>query len=276
MSATRSASETTAAPLKAPPPEGRMSFLQHLEELRSRLTKSVIAFVIGTIACWGLREKLLAFVAAPFVDAWRRQHLGPRPMLHWASPIDAWMGYLKLSLLGGLFLASPVLLFQLWRFVSPGLYSRERRFVVPFVLFGTFFFVGGAAFGYRVVFPLGFQYFFSFAGPVAGTALSLQPTIMLDEYLSFASQILVAFGVTFELPILTTFLAVAGIVNYRQLWRFGRWFVVIAAIVAAVLTPPDLGSMIMMLIPLLVLYLLSVGLAFLLGKRPPPAKAPPV
>ena len=153
-------------------------------------------------------------------------------------------------------------------FIAPGLYAREKRFAFPFVLASSLFFAGGAFFGYAVVFPLGFETLLSLGGMLPTGDLRVQPTIMITEYLSFATRMLLAFGVVFEVPVVIAFLAIAGIVNWKQLIDFGRWWVVIASVIAAILTPPDVGSMLMMLVPLIALYYLGVLVAFLLGPKP--------
>jgi sec-independent protein translocase protein TatC len=141
------------------------------------------------------------------------------------------------------------------------------------VLASTVCFAGGAFFGYRVVFPLGFETLLGF-DPLPSASIRVVPTIMLTEYMGFATCMLLAFGTVFEVPVVVTFLALVGIVNWKQLLKFGRWWVVIASIIAAVLTPPDVGSQMLMLVPLVVLYFMSVGLAYLFGpKVEPEAKA---
>ena len=168
-------------------------------------------------------------------------------------------------------LSSPWVFWQVWGFIAPGLYSREKRLAIPFVLFSTLCFVGGAAFGYYVVFPLGFATLLGFSGNLPSGAVKIVPTLTFGEYLDFTAQLSVAFGAVFEVPVVITFLSMIGVVNWRQLLKFSRWWVVIAAIASAVLTPStDVGTQLAMLIPLIVLYYVGVLLAFFLGKRPKP------
>jgi sec-independent protein translocase protein TatC len=196
------------------------------------------------------------------------------PTVHFANPVDPFVAYTKLSIICGLLFASPWVFYQLWAFVAPGLYKRERNLAIPFVLASTIFFAGGAFFGYAVVFPAGFETLLGLSGMLPNSTIRVQPTIMLDEYMDFATHMLLAFGVVFEVPVIVTFLSLVGLVNWKQLYAFGRWWVVIASVIAAVLTPPDVGSQMMMLIPLVTLYFLSVGIAYFLGPKPPPEEKP--
>jgi sec-independent protein translocase protein TatC len=195
------------------------------------------------------------------------------PTVHFANPVDPFVAYMKIAVVCGFLIASPWVFYQIWAFIAPGLYRKERVYALPFVLASTVFFAGGAFFGYRVVFPLGFETLLGMSGMLPSATMRVQPTIMLDEYMTFATHMLLAFGVVFEVPVIVTFLALVGIVNWRQLLAFGRWWVVIASIVAAVLTPPDVGSQMMMMVPLVVLYFLSVLLAYFFGPKVPKAKA---
>ncbi len=450
-----------------------MSFIEHLEELRKRLIICVLSVFVGMVVCWFFREQILAFLLDPLYSAWRQVDGldEPRP-LNFSSMLEPFIAYLKLSAIGGLFLAAPVILYQLWRFVSPGLYPKERRFAAPFVLVSSVLFVGGSIMAYSMVFPIGFKFFLEFAAgqemmtleaevsvgdppdpreempqapqapktlpaepaegprdtealptappaeiiadagvdasvpeeivaptqpsravspaaseppspeaapppePVAapgnptpsekaadenpswykvffsflaktdcatftaapgdaGTRLTVEwqelrcgklkpeqlvvrregekvasvwravpagapgvqklvaddpapsgphrytlrhptnpnahrlaPVLMVKDYLSFAIRLLLAFGIIFELPIFISFLAVAGIVNYKQLIRFFRYFFVISVVIGAMLTPPDVVTQLLLAMPLMVLYGLSIGVAYLFGERP--------
>jgi len=247
--------------------ELRLTFSEHLNELRNRLIWSILAIFIGMCLAWFIREPIFTFLTAPFFKAWRRISTLPDPMLHFANPIEPFVAYLKLSFVGGIFLASPVVLYNLWKFVAPGLYPREKRLVVPFVLSSTILFVGGGLICYALVLPVGFQFFLGFSGDI-GNQAALTPTIMMNEYMDISIKLILAFGLIFELPVLLTFLALVGILNYRQLLRFGRWFIVLAFIIAAIITPPDVFSQMCMALPLVALYYLSVLLAYWLGPRP--------
>ncbi len=254
----------------APRDEDRpMTVLEHIGELRGRLIKALLGTIPGMWIAWTYKEYLLDFLLAPLAQAWRHLGLGA-PTVHFSNPVDLFVAYMKITVIVGLMVASPWVFYQLWAFVAPGLYKRERMYAVPFVLASTIFFAGGAFFGYAVVFPAGFETLLGMSGELPSATIRVQPTIMLDEYMTFATRMLLAFGVVFEVPVIVTFLSLVGLVNWKQLLAFGRWWVVIASIIAAILTPPDVGSQMMMLVPLVVLYFLSVGLAYFLGPKVPP------
>jgi sec-independent protein translocase protein TatC len=256
------------AEVKDPPDEKVMSFWDHLDELRSRLRKAIIGLVIGFGIAWAAREQVLTILVYPFHRAWIDQKLPGTPQLHFAAPSDAFTAYVHQSLISGAVIAAPWVFWQLWAFVAPGLYAKEKKSALAFVFSSTVLFIGGGLFGWRVAFPLAFNYFLSLSGDLGQNGVAIVPTVMMTDYLDFVGQLLLAFGVIFEIPILSLFLSMAGIVNYKQMWRFGRWFIIIAFVVGAVLTPPDVTSQLVMAIPMCVLYFLSVGLAFLFGKRP--------
>jgi sec-independent protein translocase protein TatC len=243
-----------------------MGFFDHLAELRTRLIRCLWGLIPGVAAGWIFRQELLELLLDPFVEAWQIRGLGA-PSVHFANPIDPFVAYLKLAFVAGLLFSAPWIFWQIWGFLSPGLYRREKRLAIPFVLASTVCFVGGALFGYAVVFPMAFETLLGFAGALPSDSISIQPTIMINEYLTFATRMLLAFGITFEVPVVITFLAAAGIVHWRQLLKFSRWWVLIAALLASLLTPPDVGSQLLMVGPLIALYFISVGIAYLITYR---------
>lgn len=253
-----------------PEKEKVMSFWEHLDELRVRLTRIVLTYVIAIFAAWAVKDHVLAFLWKPFVESWKARNLEGEPQLHFAAPGDAFMAYMKLSMIAGVGIAAPIAFYQLWAFIAPGLYKKEKRWALGFVTGSTLFFVGGALFGWRMAFPISFDYFLSLTSDAATAGVKVTPTVMIGEYLDFVSQMLLAFGIIFELPLLLTFLSMVGLVNYLQLYRFGRWFIMIASVIGAVLSPPDTTSMVVMTVPLIALYFLSIGLAYIFGKRPTP------
>jgi sec-independent protein translocase protein TatC len=261
-------SEALDKPRTEPLPEDvPMTIIEHLRELRSRLIKCLLGIIPGTMLAWEYKEYLLDYLLVPLTAAWKDLGMG-EPTVHFSNPVDLFVSYMKIAMVCGLLASSPWIFYQVWSFIAPGLYKRERMYVIPFVLASTIFFGGGAFFGYQVVFPMGFQTLLSLSGVLPSASVRVTPTIMLTEYLGFATRMLLAFGVVFEVPVVVTFLALAGIVNWKQLLAFGRYWVVIAAVIAALLTPPDVGSMTMMLVPLIVLYFLSVVLAYFFGPKP--------
>lgn len=274
--------EKEKAQAKAKKPDGEdpeddveMSFMEHLVELRKYLVRSVWGFIPGIIVAWIWREEILLFLAYPFVHAYEELHLG-QPQLHFANPADLLVQYMLIALVCGGIIGSPWAFAQLWAFISPGLYRREKMMAIPFVLMSTVFFVGGAFFGYWLVLPPAFTALLSFAGDLTQvglgteTALRLEPTIMIDQYIEVALRLLIALGVTFEEPILIGFIAYVGLVNWKQLLAFSRWWIVIASVIAAVLTPtPDIATMMLVMVPLVLLYYLGILFAYVVGPKPP-------
>jgi sec-independent protein translocase protein TatC len=249
--------------------ELQMTFWEHLEELRSRILKALVAFAIGAGCAWYFRENVLIWLTTPFVNAWSQSIKDQRPALHFPAPASLFIAYLRLSLLSGLVFAMPIIFYQVWAFVAPGLYQRERRFALPFVFSSTLLFLGGGYFGWRVAFPVAFKYLLDFSGSIHNASISIQiePTVMIGDYIDFISRMLLAFGAVFELPVLVFFLAAAGIVNHTHLIKFSRYFVVLSFFIAAVITPPDVMSQFLLAIPLCLLYVLSIGIAWLMSRN---------
>jgi len=251
-----------------PESDVKMTIWEHLAELRSRLVRSALGVLVTTCVAWAYRVQILAWLIHPYEKAWIARKMPGVPELQTLSPGDVFVGYLQLSLVTGVIAAAPIIFYQLWAFVSPGLYQREKKFVIPFVVFSTSLFLSGVAFAYYVAFPFTFNYFFSLLGQVSdsGTVLTQRPT--LEFYLDFATRMLLAFGVVFELPLFISFLSLAGIVTPMQLLRFGRWAILLSFVVGAIATPgPEITSQIAVSGALVVLYFMSVGIAFLIARR---------
>jgi sec-independent protein translocase protein TatC len=230
-----------------------VTFIEHLEDLRWCLLKSVSAVVLAAVVCYFFSDAIFAFVVAPL-----RQTLQPGQNLIGTGVTEAFFVKIKIALAAGVLLSCPYIFYQLWRFVAPGLTRREKRPVIPFVLCATFFFVSGAYFCYRVVLPLAFRYFIEQYG-----SLGVDPAIRIGEYFTFFFRLVLAFGVAFELPVLSFFLVRLGVWNYRFMLRTFRYAVLVILTIAAILTPPDVISQVMLAVPLTVLYLLSVTVAYL-------------
>jgi sec-independent protein translocase protein TatC len=246
-----------------PESDVRMPLTAHLEELRTRIVRALLATAAGGALAWLVIEDLVALLLAPLAAVRPDQSL-----VIGTGVTEAFFTKLKVALIAGIFVASPVIFFQAWRFVAPGLYEREKRVALPFSLAASVFFVMGATFCYWLVFPVAFRFFLAeFA------SIGIAPQIRVSEYLSFSSRMLLAFGLTFELPVVTFFLARLGLVTHRTLLGWWRYAVVLIFVVAAVLTPgPDVASQMLMAAPLVVLYGLSIGVAFVMA-RPAPAEA---
>ncbi len=235
----------------------KQTFIEHLEDLRKRLIISLIAIGIGFIVCYLFSREIFQFLMMPLEKALPRG-----ATMIFTTPAEAFFTYMKVGLLAGVFAASPVVLYQIWLFVAPALYSHEKRYVIPFVFSSTLLFVGGAAFGYFVVFPTFAKFFMHFATEF------IQPAPRLKESLAFCSMILLTFGLTFELPIFILFLSKLGVIDSRMLARNRKYVIVGIFIVAAILTPPDPLSQVMMAIPMVALYEISIWVARIFGRRP--------
>jgi sec-independent protein translocase protein TatC len=251
-----------------PEDDRTMSFWEHLDELRRRLTRAAITYIIATFAAWTIRDKLLQQLWKPFREEWIAQKIPGDPSLHFAAPGDQFAAYFKLSMIAALGLSAPIIFWELWSFVAPGLYKKEKRWSFAIVFVSTLFFVGGGLFGWRIAFPISFSYFLGLTGEAAASGVNVVPTVMMGDYLDFTLQMLLAFGIVFELPLFLTVLSMLGIINYLTMIRFGRWFVLIASVIGAVISPPDTTSMIVMTVPLVGLYFLSIGLAYIFGQKP--------
>lgn len=246
-------------------PEERMSLMEHLGELRTRLLHCIVASLAGMLACWSWSEQILNVLMAPMLKV--LQASGQAKFIY-TQPAEAFFTYMKASFLAGLLLVSPYLFYQLWRFIAPGLYDHERKWLIPIAFFSAMLFVVGACFGYFVVFPYGFDYFASFIGP------QLQFLPALATYFDFAVKMLIAFGLIFELPLFVLFLSRLGMVTAEGMRRVRRWSILVIFIVAAVLTPPDPFSQTAMALPLIFLYEVSIWVAKIFGKKRPAEPAP--
>ena len=242
--------------------DDKLPFTAHLEELRSRLIKSFIAVGIGFVAAYGFKERLFQILIQPLVKVMKEGD-----SLIFTGLPEAFFTYLKVSFLTALIVASPYLIYHFWMFVAPGLYRTERKMMAPIILLSAFFFVGGALFGYFIVFPWGFKFFLGFATD------KIKALPAMKEYLAFSSKMLLAFGLVFELPIVLTFMARLGIVSVAFLKKNRKYALLLFFAGAAMLTPPDVVTQIMMALPLMVLYEVSIVGAKIFGKKKPAEQA---
>jgi sec-independent protein translocase protein TatC len=234
----------------------KMSFLEHLEDLRKRLSYSLISLVVGFGVCWAFARQIYAFIQAPIAEL-----LPVGEKLAYTRVTSPFFLYMKVAFFAGIFLAAPFILWQLWLFISPGLYPKEKRYAAPFIIFSSLFFVAGGYFGYRLVLPLA-------AGFFVEMGRDFQQVITVDDYFAFASKICLGMGLVFETPILIFFLARLGIVTPVFLLQKFKYAVVIIFIIAAIITPtPDMVTQAALAIPMIVLYLLGIGISFLFGKK---------
>ena len=227
----------------------------HLTELRRRLAWIVGAIVIGAIVSFNFAEQIFGFLLAPATEA-----LGAKnSQLQAIAPTEIFFTYLKCAALAGFVLSLPVVFWQIWAFVAPGLYSSERSAIVPFVLVSSLLFGGGAIFGYTMVFPLMFDFFSQFDNEFVESAWTMR------EVFNLTTRLFLAFGIAFELPVLVFFLSISGIVDAKTLLKGTPYAILGVFVAAAILTPPDWVSQIFLAIPMIGLYLLGVGVAFVFG-----------
>jgi sec-independent protein translocase protein TatC len=235
--------------------DAKLPLIDHLAELRARIFKVLIACVIGTGLAWNFKEDIFGFLMQPAVAA-----LGDEAgKLQAIAPTEIFFTYVKCAILTGLIFALPVIFWQAWSFVAPGLYPGEKRAVMPFVFCSTLLFAGGAVFGYSMVFPLMFDFLTGFDSEFVVSAWTMR------EVFALTTRLFLAFGVAFELPVLVFFLSVAGIVDASTLFRGTPYAVLAIFVTAALLTPPDWVSQVFLAVPMIGLYLLGVGVAWAFG-----------
>ncbi|HUP61582.1 MAG TPA: twin-arginine translocase subunit TatC [Thermoanaerobaculia bacterium] len=234
----------------------KMGFLDHLEELRRRLLLSFMAVAAGFFVCWAFAEKIYGKLQEPLT-----QFLAPGDKLAYTRLTAPFFLYMKVAFFAGIFVAAPFVLYQLWLFIAPGLYKRERRLAAPFIIFGSIFFIAGGYFGYRFLLPATCGFFVE-------TGKQFKQMVTVDDYFSFSSTIILATGAVFETPILIFFLARLGIVTPAFLMQKFKYAVVLAFVIAAIITPtPDVVTQAALAIPMILLYLIGVLVAFLFAKK---------
>ena len=236
--------------------EKKLPLTSHLQELRTRLILSFVAIGVGFGLCYTFSQPLFNILAAPLLKV-----MPVGGSLIFTSVAEAFFTYMKVGFIGGLILASPFVLYQIWAFVAPGLYRNEKRYVIPYVFLGPFFFALGIFFGYFVALPVGFKFLLGYATDF------IKPMPSVKEYLSFSIKFLLAFGLVFEFPVVLLLLARIGVVDARTLARQRKYAILLIFIFAAVVTPPDLISQVIMALPLMGLYELSILLAKVFGKK---------
>jgi sec-independent protein translocase protein TatC len=237
------------------PSPDRMSFLEHLEELRVRLIHSLAALMVGFVVCWSFREQIFHFLTEPL----RRAYPGIKFIT--TGPSEALILYMKMAFFVGIFVAAPYVLYQVWAFIAPGLYPHEKVYAIPFIVAGSLFFAGGACFGHFYLFPLTFR----FLGEFAGDDMTYMPKV--DEYYSFYSWFLLGLGLVFQLPVVIFVLSRIGLVTPRFLIRNFKYAVLASFVISAIITPtPDIVTQSLLALPMVGLYLLGVGVAAAFGR----------
>jgi sec-independent protein translocase protein TatC len=248
-------------------PEGevKLTFLEHLRDLRKRLGRALLGVVVGMVLVGSFVERIYHALMIPVLAALPEA----QRQLHYTNAIEPLMVYLKVAIYGGVFLAAPWVLWQLWLFVAPGLYKREKKVVFPFLFFGTLLFYSGAAFCLFLVMPVAFP-----AMLVIANDASLAPMLTMSEQLSLVLAMLLGFGIVFEVPVVIAFLAMVGLVSPEFLAKYRRHAIVVNVAIAAIITPTgDPLNLALMAVPMIVFYEIGIILARVLGKKKAPAQA---
>ena len=234
-----------------------MPLLAHLEELRKRIIFSVLGVLAGFLSCWSFADRIFGLLQQPIIGALR--HHGISGGLVYLNPTEPFNLYLEVALVGGLFEASPFVFYQLWLFIAPGLYRKEKRYVMPFLLSTVGLFIAGGLFGYKMVYPASLDF-------LIGYGQRFQPMITIGEYTKLFVTIIVGLGLIFEMPILVFFLAVMRVITARWMLRNLRYAILVIFIIAAIVTPTaDILNMCLFAAPMAALYALSIGVAWLVN-----------
>ncbi len=228
-----------------------MGFLGHLEELRWRLLKSVVAVIVMSGAAFYFADPLLRFLVEPLGEV----------KLHYTEVTGSFYAYLKISLIAGMMSALPIIFYQLWSFISPGLHAHEKTAILPLVAVSTFLFLLGAGFCYLIVLPISLAFLIGFAGDI------LSPIITVGSYISFAGLLLIAFGFGFQLPVLCYLLGRMGVISAGFLAKGRRYAIVGILITGAVITPPDVFTQVLLAVPIYLLYEISIIVVRITGKK---------
>jgi sec-independent protein translocase protein TatC len=236
-----------------------MSFLEHLEELRRRIIYALIAVTIGFFACWAYAERIYEIMQKPIIIALHANGMSEK--LVYLNPTEPFNLYLKVAFMAGLFVTSPFVLYQVWMFISPGLYRHEKRYVMPFMFSTVGLFLAGGVFGYKIVYPQALNFLISYGK-------QFQPMITIGEYTDLFLTIIIGMGAIFELPILVFFLSLMGIVSAGWMWRNFRYSILVIFIIAAIVTPTtDILNMCIFAAPMIALYAMSIAIAYLVHPK---------
>ncbi len=235
---------------------GKMSFLEHLDELRRRLLRIVTYLLVGFLVCWFFHKRIYHFIALPITSV-----LPPGNKLAYTNVTDPFTIYMKAAFIAGIFLTIPLSLYEVWKFIAPGLYRKEKKYVVPFLVSSVLLFVLGGAFCYAVVLPTTFGFLIQLGA-------DFTPVIKIDEYLDLTLMLLLGFGLVFEMPVIVAFLSIFGLVSAKFLWDKFRYSIVIIVVLAAIISPTgDAFNLAIWSAPMILLYVISIGVAALFGWR---------
>jgi len=236
--------------------EEKKPFVSHLKELRDRILICILAVGVAFCATYYFKERIFDFLMRPFTRV-----MPPQSSFIFTSLTEAFLTYFKIAVVASVFVAAPVILYELWMFVAPGLYEKEKRYIIPFITFGSIFFITGGLFCYLVVMPTVYRFFVSYAGPF------IVPMPSLKEYMNLTLKLLIIFGFIFEMPLVAYYLSRVGIIKYRTLAKKRRYAILAIVVVSAIITPPELTSQILMALPMYALFEVSVLIARVFGKR---------
>jgi sec-independent protein translocase protein TatC len=236
---------------------GKMSFLEHLDEFRKRIIRALLSLCVGVAIAAFFIDDIYAFVMAPLAAM-----LGPNERMIYTYPTEAFMLYIRIALIAGLFIAAPLIFWQVWLFVAPALYAKERRYAIPFVILSSIGTIGGAAFSHYVAFPLMWKFFASFSNNL----VAFMPRI--EDSFSLYMRMLLGMAAVFQMPALVFFLARMGVVTSRWMIRQFKYAVLAIVVIAAIITPSsDVASQLIVAGPMVVLYILSIAIAWVFGKK---------
>ena len=261
--------------------ERKLPFTIHLRDLRIRLRNALLALLIACGGAFYFADTLFQLLARPLARAWHLAGLPNELTLKFASLTEPFWVYFELSIYAGVFIASPVIFHQLWKFIAPGLYDKEKRIAIPFAVCSALMFIGGGLFCYYFVLPAAFKFFLSYStaniakmGEAMGNAASaapiaaIAPELFMLQYMDLGVKMLLGFGVVFELPLAIFFMSYVGIVTHRGLWKWNKYWVILSFVIGGVLTPgPDIMSQLLMATPLIVLYNISIVIAWVVTRR---------
>jgi sec-independent protein translocase protein TatC len=244
----------------SPEPEqtesGKMSFLEHLDELRKRLVHVAAYMGIGFLVCWFFHEQIYNFISRPLVKV-----LPPGQKLVYTAVTEVFTVYMKVAFVAGIFLTIPFILYEIWKFIAPGLYQKEKRYIVPFLVSSVFLFALGGSFCYLIVLPSAFKFLIEMGA-------SFQPMIKIGEYLDLTNMMILGFGLMFEMPVIVAFLSIFGLVSAKFLWTKFRYAIVGIVALAAVISPTqDVFNLMVWSAPMVLLYIISIGVAAIFGWR---------
>lgn len=247
-----------------------MSFFDHLTELRMRLIRAALGVVAAFVLCWVFVDELNAIVKIPLRNAWNAVGLEGAPQLQVLGVLDAFLTNVRIAVTAAIFVAAPIIFYQLWMFVSPGLYTREKRYVIPFAATSAIMFLVGATFCYTMVLPYATEWFLRF--PLEqqdASQVQILPQYTFPEYTTYTTKLLLGFGLMFEFPLAVFFLAAAGLITHRTLLRHWKVSILLIFVASAFLTPPDPITLTFMAVPMVALFFASVGVAYVVSKPPP-------